>query len=772
MTVAQVVRKVDTLTMSLRAAGMRLGLADWQAARVAYYGGMPVERNGRHWKVSLDPAWKDGTDLYDAYVAGIVEWDDETSYAHRRIRVAARVPHDHPWPDGLDDFALASQGVVGLTRTELRAYFVTRRDAPDEHVDRLTGRLLQSFEQRRTKRHRVGCDIRVMLLRHPDLALPGTCVTDDEMEKPPPEWLGSAMGCGHVSELACAAQIVAAEGKGARHRRIGRGFEFVATKLVDMAVDGPPTPEVLVRALHGVLDDAIRLKSVARARVEGVRAVLAVLRGLSIYLMGHPDQLGRIAPLLSRAVHRDALLRTRLRRLEKSVRVKSMENRKKEAEEVTNRFGEFRRTVAARALEAKACGAQIAEARSKAEEHFERFDAGERDDPYYEVFVALPVFDDDSRPLPEARQLACWRVWREGDLWRSIDPRQDMCPSWCGLDQEDRRALAITAQVHQGLATAVSSHGNGTDLIMEFVECLPDVGGRTSELHLVKPYRLGLVTAPLESPPQLQRERTAYVLENKLPHAPGSMPLGGHGLDGISIARWARQTGRCVVPLDEAVMGTRFAHCFVDIVADSLARRMEVLQIVQTADCIRHDLGASANLPGFKAVPRRRTSEEGFVLSATTCSSLLQLARDVAIATGHEDGWLRDVPGEISLPERLARRAPFVFQWGGRALGAATVGYLVALLSAGFGKVSFHILRHAASNNMRRRGVHAAAVQAMLNHQSSMLSDYYSAPTEFQVQQDLARAEKEQQLLVREIAARERRVAGNKVEKKREETMR
>jgi integrase len=86
--------------------------------------------------------------------------------------------------------------------------------------------------------------------------------------------------------------------------------------------------------------------------------------------------------------------------------------------------------------------------------------------------------------------------------------------------------------------------------------------------------------------------------------------------------------------------------------------------------------------------------------------------------------------------------------------------------------VSFHILRHAASNNMRRRGVHAAAVQAMLNHQSSMLSDYYSAPTEFQVQQDLARAEKEQQLLVREIAARERRVAGNKVEKKREETMR
>ena len=733
--------------------------------RVAYYGGVEVEWISKQWKMSIDPTWKDGSDLYDAYVARIVEWDFETSYAHRRVRLAAGVPQEHPWPEGLDDFVLRERGAAGLRSGELLAYYPTSVDR-DFHVRRLTQRLFAKFDQPRGAKNRVDCDIRAMLLRYPELALPDTCATDCEMEQPSPTWLGRAMQCGSVAELACAAQIIASEGKRLRHRSIGRGFEILADKIDAMGPKGELEPDQLVEALLALLDDAAKYKSLARTRTDGVRSVLSALRGLSIYRMAHPGQLERLAPLFSRAVHQNTPLRDKVRRLDHAVRGKDREKRKRDAREVTDRFEQFRETVAVRALEARACGAQLAQAREKASEHFAHFDAGERMEPFYEVFTALPVFDEQGLPIAGARQLASWRLWREGDLWRSIDPREDICPNWSGLDREDMQALGRSAKVHTGLFQAIKAHGSATRIVTEFIGCIADIGGRTSEPHLIKQYRTGILSTPTESPPQIQRERCEYMRDNNIPMVSVALQPCGYGYGGFSIARWARQVGRCVVPVDDAVMGTRFAHCFIGVVTDCLARRMEVFQIAQTDECIRHDLGASASLPGFKAVPKGRTQPEGYVLSEMTCETVLGLAEDVAKACGHTDGWLRDVDANDCLPPRIARRAPYVFQWDGKPLASMTVAYLVALLSAGFGKVTPHILRHAASNNMMRRGVHARAVQAKLKHHSEVMSDYYRMPTAIQVQQDLEKTDEEQRILVRETSARLSRIGASRREGK------
>jgi hypothetical protein len=757
MTAIKRSHQAQRVWLSSTRAAKHTGLSTFRLYTIAYHGGIKVQRFGWRWLFQIEPSWRTGEDIYRSYLSSIKKWDHSLVWAHKAIRAAANLPDGFPWPESLDDFVIEQQGPNLITQRELSAYFIIPESERADHRDRILARLYDQLSRGRVHTKRGECSLDVVLERFPDLKLPETVAVDRELGDADERWLWSAMKRQHITKFACAAQILAAGADGSVTRRLGLGLEFLDDKLTELGAGHPVKAQELSAALHSIVDDAITKKEREAARCDGVRALLVMLRALRVYRTRNPGWLDEIAHLLERCIHNDVKLRRDLNALSKDLRSRGMFNRKRDAVDLSDKFLEYSLSISNRAFEAGICALQVEAAERLAREHFDLFKKGEREQPFFQFYAAIPVSNPDGTPVVGARQLACLRLWREADLWQSFSRDQDTLPNWCGLSAEDRRKLSDTAYIYKPLNTLIGPKCDKDDLVVEYVNCIPDIGERVSEPHFVKPYRLGIVAGSDSCPPHLREERLNYISEVMRSPSHSTMGPVGWEPDEVGLAYWSARLGRCIIPIQRFAIGMRMAHCAVSIVRDSMARKMELLQLQQTSECMKVGIGPTGQSYGFVAVPKQRRQVEEFLLSEETFVQCAQLARNIAVASGFSDGYLPDVDAERSVPRRLRQRGPYLFQWQGKRLRDESLAFLIALLSAGHGRVTLHIIRHAAANNLRENDVVIEALQQLLKHQRRFMTEYYARPTPAQVAKKLAASEAEQTRRVREAEERMKR---------------
>lgn len=721
---------------------------------IAYHGGFKVKISGGNYLFEIDERWRAGTDIYDDYVRGITVWDHQHVYSHKRIRLAARVPSSYAWPERLDEFFLQNHSCESFTTKLLQAYFIFPCSGRADHKDRLVAKAISEFETPRRHVRRGECGLPLALERFPDLKLPDTIATDDEFGEIDHKWLWSAMSCMNIAKLACAAQIYIGGSEEYRVARLGRGLEFLDAKLTEIACGTPITANMVSQALTSILTDATNNEAGKNVRVEGVRSIISVLRGMRIYRARHPDRLRDIAHLFDITISQDVELRARLRKLEINQRNKFSKNRKENARYVSNNFSDYLISVCSRAFEAEICAAQVQTAMPRALEHFASFDADQCFVPFYEFYAALPVADEEGLPITAARQLCRLRIWREGDLWASLSRDDDTMPSWSGLQGAEKRRFADSSLEYDGLVKQQKLRKQSRKVIVEYLECVPDVGGHISEPHFVTPYRLGVLMGSDRCPPHLRERKSEYIKNGLRTFVPGPLGPLGWGREMHGLAYWSARLGRCLIPIEGFALGMRIAHCAISIVADSLARRMELLQLQQTSASMRCGIGPAGRSYGFMAVPKGAARPAEFIISEETFLKCNRIARDLACAAGYSDEYLRKVTPGKNLPRRLRSEGPYIFQWNRRFIAAYTLNFLVALLSVGFGKVTLHIIRHAASNHLNQHGAVIEVIQELLKHQDQWMSKYYSKATPEQIAREQADKDEQQVRAVRHADAR------------------
>lgn len=742
MTVDGTTNVTRTTWVSIHKASQLLGMNDMALARCAYYGAIPVKKAGRRaWRVAIDPHWRNGTCLYDAYAAGIAEWDHETAYAHKRIRAAALVDYGHPQPVGLDAFVVEAQSPTGLDGKEILAYFEERRKG-GTHLRRILTHLPDHVAAARRRRKRIDVPLELVLKAHPRLRLPDTCATRDDGTVPDPMWLGVAMGCTHVADLACAAQIVVAENPD-HAARIGRGFEALDDQLRAQGAASPPSPQDVVGALRTILDRTRARTTHRHMPVLGVRSVVSVLRLLTIYRSSHPDQLGWLAHLLHPDTYRDRDLNRELNRLAHRIHKEAIANRQKDAEIVKDRFEDLRQAATGRVAEAQACVEAVRAATPFASAHFKAFDDGTEEHPFFAFEAMAPLLDASGVPVPGDKQMVGWRIWREKDLWRSLDPRDDLCPNYSGLAQDNRLQLAAYSGVYNSLDYARKRYGCSDRIVCEYAGTRSVAGGSTREPHFAAIYRLGVVSDPCYLPPGLQRERLAYFSDNRLARTSGGMGPLGFGKASTGLAGWARRFGRCIVPIEDYALAMRFGGNAIEVVSECHARLAEVLQMTQSPQCMRIDLGPSCRGVGFRAIAKGQTSEREFLLTQGTFYAALALAREVGRRFGNAEGVLPSVMGVRNVRRKVADARPFLFQWNGIALSPQALNFIVGIVGAGFGRVTMHILRHASANAKSRLGVPTPTMGGLLGHGDERTTGPYIAATRQQAALDVLREDEE-----------------------------
>lgn len=720
-------------------------------ARCAYYGAVPVRAaHPSGWEVKLDPSWVSAADLYDAWVAGILSWDHETTYAHKRIRNAANVMVDHPQPEGLDAFVVNAQTLAGLNRDELTAYFENpgRRNTD---LRRILDALPEYFENARRNERRLPCDLTTAITLRPHLKLADTFATQQDGIEPDPKWLGGAIACSHISDLACAVQIIVALNPD-NALYLGRGFETLDKELRNRNSPIPPSPDDIANALCAIL---VRARSNPGKRympVRAVRAVLTALRALTIYRSSHPGQIDWLGDLLDRRIYREPELTKLLGALERSCRKAGIARRHSDAESVKDRFESFRQAVQGRIAEAVACAQAVSAAKKHASEHFRAYDQGKAIESFFDFSAPVPMLNADGIPVPGATQLVHWRIWRERDLWASLKPHDDLCPNYCGLNAGDRERLATKAKVYDGLLHGRSTHAASDRLFCEYTGHTPLDGVNSQEPHFVTLYSLGILTAPSHLPPNLQRERLQYIRDNRITLAAlGRGPLGFIKAE-TGLAAWARRVGRCIVPIEDYALALRLAGAAIDVVSECHARVSEVLQLEQTSQCLRIDLGPTQASVGFRAIPKGETAERDFLLTQSTFHSLLALARDVGRRSGDPTGTLRVVRPETRVATKIAGSRPLIFQWKGRAIDARTLNLLVGITGAGYGRITMHILRHASANARHRKDVPIATMAQLLGHDDERTTEQYISPTPTQAAMDVVQEEIEAVTIARQNA--------------------
>lgn len=733
-------------------AARRLRLSTNSLLRAAYYGAIPIEPvDEEDWRLLIDRDCNSGKAIYDAFVAKVTKWDYDQALAHRQVRIALDIPAAQPWPVELDHFLLRLLGEDGLICANLHIFCPSNNLVASEHVKRLAA--IANCDRPAPSRHRPAtCDLGAVLAEYPSLRLPNTCATNPDTPAPDEKWLGTAFRRRHCAELACAALLICDDGTTENAACIGKAFEILDEKLEGFGACHPLTDCRLLSALQSILDDA-EIKQIGKdQRLCAVMFVLGSLQKMALYAARHDGALARFASLLDRKIYDHFDVRRRLGRLQRKRVLECQRNRKSEAEQITDRLHEFRVAIRIRTQQAMICAEGLSDARSSALEHFAMYDGGDDATPFYEIHIPIPGLGTDACPT-YTTQVTGWRIWREEDYLASLAVEPDTFANHSGLSDRQRHSLARQSGIFPKNSRSGQADATDASLITEYIGSVADGSVNAVEPHFVTIARLGMLDAAKSSSQSVFYAQRAFAAAHQLGISESlTIPNGLAGND--SIHRWSRRVGRCAIPVGQITLAMRIAHCNADIICDSLAREVEVRQIVQTPACLSNKLGPTQSSPGFRAVPKGQKGSKDFLLSMTTLEECLDLARDLAHFHDLEEGYLPNVPATDALRKKCPKAAPFLFQWEGQALSGSAMRYLLALLGAGFGRVTPHLLRHAASNYYRTEGLQERAVQHLLNHKSLALTEYYMTSTPKQIAERQIEKNEKQRKLVRDAERR------------------
>jgi len=234
--------------------------------------------------------------------------------------------------------------------------------------------------------------------------------------------------------------------------------------------------------------------------------------------------------------------------------------------------------------------------------------------------------------------------------------------------------------------------------VFEFV-CVEPQGIACHEPWFVALYRCGTLLSPYLLDVAARERRRAVMVAGELPSLVSRPPMLAlnHGMADLYAG--ALRAGRVLVPISSFAAAMTFAHALMRVMATTLCRVGEAMQMVYDPAGWIEVVVEGRGWPAFLAIPKGWDETSAFVLNDRTMRFLGILGAVVRIDDPYATR--RAVEPALTIAKK-AGAARFVFAWGGRALMADELNFMMQYLTAGFGMIRSHDLRHGGANRLFR----------------------------------------------------------------------
>ncbi|HEY0027396.1 MAG TPA: tyrosine-type recombinase/integrase [Allosphingosinicella sp.] len=353
---------------------------------------------------------------------------------------------------------------------------------------------------------------------------------------------------------------------------------------------------------------------------------------------------------------------------------------------------------------------------------------------FVEFGVLTTVMTPKGRLLPGS-QTCWWRAWRERDLWRDLARRQKK------MTRNGSPSLFLRMKEIEADPDAYSG------IVYEWRRCVPEEGAAAIEPWFVSISNLGVLNPPASLTAKQRRRRHSLIVNWNIPTIDDSIAgLLNFDLERNTLWRAASARNRFIVPVEQFAFAMRFAQLGLNAVDESLCRISEFLQMRQDKSMWPTSGETGSNEISFLAVPKKSRFKSAitavpFQVEQVTFMEATELAKAIARRDGHEDGLLPEVPATETLAGKYSEREAWIFQAGGRAIDHGSMTRFLRFLLANVVDVTYHELRHAASNAARQAGVPEEAIQRLMNHRTIQQTKWYIRNSQKQrLQKQVARA--------------------------------
>ncbi|QYE36302.1 TrbG/VirB9 family P-type conjugative transfer protein [Polymorphobacter sp. PAMC 29334] len=714
----------------------------------------------RRWKPSRHTTGFSRRDRYIALVFGTSIQDRVLSWAdalvprrtwqlrkYNRLRATARVASDHPHPPAILDAVLARLLAVGtISRSEVNGWLPLPDRGGDELVEYFHARAKSSRRARMRLQGGTSMTPDDLLEAFPFVSnLPQTCYADAEIYV-----AASAKARTTVSMMggmAPAAALFCAVAP----RYMLRGIEIDRTLkqvafLERMAIEaGLPIDLQDSRNVEKMAEHLLALPASGHlseyTRFEILRALRLLINILRRYIRyNDPDDalgLRRFCP-----AEPSAVFTARMNRLGGELAVRSRENRKSRVLRHAGRLSQIE-FAADLNLEQVVMTTRALASAEKA------IDAAD----WIDVPVPLTIVGRRGLLLP-GKQVCVWRVWDPLAYHRLLRSRTSARKEREGLDdaiaelEKARINGEPLAFIHEYRSTY--SLSGSTPVAPFFVEC----------------WRLGLMARPASLPDRVIQKRFTVLQELRLP---GIMAQKYGLLTGtrkqMQIWRLSMRQHRTVAYLDAFEHALRFAHLGFSSVIENLSRATAWIQQTQDRGGWEVRTLSGVKTAGFLAHDKQRGAVVDDVMSWFPVGTghqaeVIELVAMTCRRCGFPDGLLPEIPMKEAQAWKRPDKRGWVFTYGDSVLSPFFLSHFLQFLLPGWGKITFHDLRHLGANAALQDGVPGWMIRLTLNHGWTDMWIYYaqqSAEQNRQFEAGFLRARFERSATARSNMARGRR---------------
>lgn len=309
------------------------------------------------------------------------------------------------------------------------------------------------------------------------------------------------------------------------------------------------------------------------------------------------------------------------------------------------------------------------------------------------------------------------------------------------------RRLMATQRVHfrAHRESALSARGDPDTIVFEYLRVEGD-GPRRHDPWFVELFASGALLKPTRLPVRRRDRRRATIVRLDLPDL-HDKPAGLAGIDG---RREAELFGRMLAERDMVLIPVRamshamtLAYLMVRIMAYSFCRIGEALQITYHVADKEHWVTIHVDgkaYQAFLAIPKLWDETDEFLINDTTARLIATLA---LMTKGREpEGRLQPSRGAHSLADhKKDGEKLYVFSFRGRPITGSDMNYLFRILTAGFGKLRSHDIRHAAANCADEEKMGMETIKLLLRHRGDGEQQARKYARKTKAQLDRAKAE-------------------------------
>lgn len=309
------------------------------------------------------------------------------------------------------------------------------------------------------------------------------------------------------------------------------------------------------------------------------------------------------------------------------------------------------------------------------------------------------------------------------------------------------RRLVCTQRIHMRAHRETSLPGGRDDAAIAFSYIGAEADGvRRHDPWFVDLFATGALLKPTRVPVARRDLRRATIIRHDLPDL-HDKPAGLAGVDGrheaTVVGRALAERGIVLIPIRAMSHAMTLAYLMVRIMAYSLCRIGEALQATYHVADKEHWVTIVVDgkaYQAFLAIPKGWDDHDEFLVNDVTARLIATLAR--MTKAREKDGSLAPSPGSHDLADnKKDGEKLYVFSFRGRPLTCSDMNYLFRILTAGFGKLRSHDIRHAAANCADEEQMGMTNIKLMLRQRGDGDSQArkYARKTKVQVERAKAR---------------------------------